>query len=102
MRRRARHTSSETMTWKAFVRATRPTFPCPSLSTSCTRKIVELTGSSSLEELNRTGTLLVNTTTATPTLPWNDSQHYSVGHGRVLRYRDAERHFFFLILPLDF
>ena len=42
------------MASKAFVRATRPTFLCVGLKNNhCTRKIIVLTDSFTLEELNR-------------------------------------------------
>ena len=55
---------------EAFVRATRPTRrPRSSLSSpkpNVLLKMIKLTGSSWLEELNRRGTILVNPTTETP------------------------------------
>ena len=60
------------MTSKAFVRTTRPSFYALDLKHTHihmhTREIAALAGRSSREELDRTGTLLVNPTTATPTV----------------------------------
>ena len=58
------------MPWKAFLRATRPTFLCASPKTKSTRQIITLTDSSTLEEPKRSQTLC--STTATPTV-WDDS-----------------------------
>ena len=56
------------MTWKAFVRTTRPSFYALVLKYDVLVKITSLTGSFSHEELNRPGTFWRNHTTATPTV----------------------------------
>ena len=61
------------MIWKAFVRTTRPGFYALLIVVVLKHVLVKLldqrlTASSSLQELNRAGTLLVNPTTATLTV----------------------------------
>ena len=60
------------MTSKAFVRTSRPSFYALVLKQYVLVKLLDqwITSSSSLEDLNWTGTLLVNPTTATPTVGW--------------------------------
>ena len=56
------------MSSKAFVRATRPSLLMyPISETSCARKIIGLTSSSSLKEVNRTGIPFFGYTSAAAT-----------------------------------